>query len=208
MNNRIMLCGDQYQVGNMLPTCAVYEDSDGAKEFSMLTHHLMNGDIFLTGDITTNTSLDFASCMLMLSKERLDARIFICSDGGEVNAGLMMYDIIQSFKGSIEMFCIGRAASMAAVLLAGGQKGKRFILPHSKVMIHEPLIAGGLGGSASSIEKTAQNILEVRDITNGIIAGHTGHTLAEVNKATRFDNVMTAEEAVRFGICDEIRNIF
>ena len=193
---------------NMLPIASVYEDSDGAREFDLRTLHLSDGVLFIKGTIDTAMAVRFASCMLMLSKERRDVRIYICSEGGEVNAGLMMYDVMQSFQGKMEVFCIGRAASMAAVLLAGGQKGRRYILPHSRVMIHEPLIAGGLGGSASSIERTAKSILEVRDITNGILARHTGHTLQEVNKATELDNEMTAQQAVDFGLCDEIRDFF
>ena len=96
---------------------------------------------------------------------------------------------------------------MGAVLLAGGQKGRRFILPHSKCMIHEPLIQGGVGGSASSIKKTAESILETRSVTNGILAKHTGKTIEEIDEATSFDNYMNAEEAIRFGLCDEIRSI-
>ena len=106
------------------------------------------------------------------------------------------------------MYCTGMASSMGAVILAGGQKGRRFILPHSKVMIHEPLISGGMGGSATSIKRTADSILETKAITNGILAKHTGKTVKEIDKATAFDNFMNAKEAVEFGICDEIRNIF
>ena len=96
---------------------------------------------------------------------------------------------------------------MGAVILAGGPKGNRFILPHSKTMIHEPLISGGMGGSATSIKKTADSILETKDIINGLLAKHTGKSLKEIDKATSYDNWMTAEESVSFGICDEIRNI-
>ncbi len=100
------------------------------------------------------------------------------------------------------------AASMGAVILASGTKDHRFILPHSKVMIHEPLIQGGMGGSATSVKKTADSILETKSLINGILAKHTGKTVKEIDKATSFDNFMNAEEAVKFGICDEIRNIF
>ena len=194
--------------GNMLPASYIYEDSDGAREFDLRTLHLSDGRLFISGAIDRDTAMRFASAMLLLSSEKRDVRIYINSDGGEVNAGLMMYDIMQGFEGKMEVFCIGRAASMAAVLLAGGQKGRRFILPHSKVLIHEPLIAGGFGGSASTIERTAKSILEVRDVTNGIIAHHTGHTLEQINAATEHDNEMTAQQAVAFGLCDEIRSFF
>lgn len=204
----IMLNGANEYMSNMLPASYIYEDSDGAREFDLRTLHLSDGTLFLSGSIDRDTAMRFASSMLLLEAEKRDVRIYINSDGGEVNAGLMMYDIMQSFGGKMEVFCIGRAASMAAVLLAGGQKGRRFILPHSKVLIHEPLIAEGFGGSASTIERTAKSILEVRDVTNGIIAHHTGHTLDEVNTATEHDNEMTAQQAVDFGICDEIRGFF
>ena len=103
------------------------------------------------------------------------------------------------------MYCTGLAASMAAFILAAGRKGRRFILPHSQVMIHEPLISSGF---ATSIEKTAQSILETKAVLNKILAEHTGRSVNEINKATQDDNFMTSEEAVEFGICDEIRSIF
>jgi ATP-dependent Clp protease protease subunit len=106
------------------------------------------------------------------------------------------------------MYCIGMAASMGAVILAGGQKGRRFILPHSQCMIHEPLISGGVGGAATSIKKTAESILEIKSIINGILAKHTGKTVEEIDEATSFDNYLNAEESVAFGLCDEIRNLF
>ncbi|MBR1750777.1 MAG: ATP-dependent Clp protease proteolytic subunit [Ruminococcus sp.] len=207
MDNYMLKATNEY-IGNMLPTSYIYEDSDGAREFDLRTLHLSDGILFMNGTIDRDMAMKFASSMLVLSAEKRDVRIYINSEGGEVNAGLMMYDIMQSFDGKMELFCIGRAASMAAVLLAGGQKGRRFILPHSKVLIHEPLIAGGFGGSASTIERTAKSILEVRDLTNGIIAKHTGHTLEEVNAATEHDNEMSAVQAIEFGLCDEIRSFF
>ena len=93
---------------------------------------------------------------------------------------------------------------MAAVILAAGWKGRRFILPHSKVMIHEPLIANGVGGSATSISRMSSSILETRDLINQILAEHTGKTIEEINSATSFDNMMNAKQAVEFGICDKI----
>ena len=206
--NGFILEGQGSRGMHMLPANAIYEDSDGAREFDLRTLHLADGVLFIQGRIDASMATQFASCMLMLSRERRDARIYLNSEGGEVDAGLMMYDVMQGFPGKLEVFCVGRAASMAALLLAGGQKGRRYVLPHSRVMIHEPLIAGGLGGSASTIERTAKGILEVRDLTNGIVARHTGRTLEEVNRATERDNEMTAAQAVEFGICDEIRGFF
>ena len=152
---------------------------------------------------------DFVSQMLYLVEKGEPVEIYINSPGGSVNAGLVIYDMIQACaeKIDIDLYCVGLAASMGAVILAGGKKGHRFILPHSKVMIHEPLLAGGLGGSATSIKKTADSILETKAVTNGILAKHTGKTMEEIDEATSFDNFMNAGEAVKFGICDKIRNM-
>lgn len=193
---------------NMLPYSVLYEDSAGAKEFGLGPVLLADGKIQLTGCITQKTLSEITQVMMYGAKERLSLKLFINSGGGEVIPGLGIYDMIQAYPYDIDIYCIGIAASMAAVLLAGGRPGHRFALPHASIMIHEPLIAGGMGGSASTIEKTAKSILETRDKLNGIIAKHTGKTLREVNKATETDNWMTAEEAISFGICDEIRNIF
>ena len=130
--------------------------------------------------------------------------LYINSNGGEVDAGLYIYDVLQSLTVPVYTYCTGIAASMAALLLAGGQQGRRFILPHSKTMIHEPLLVGGVGGSATSIRNISDSILETRKIVNGILAKHTGKSLKEVNKATAYDNYMNAEKSVEFGICDKV----
>lgn len=103
-----------------------------------------------------------------------------------MSAGLVIYDIIRSYKNKITMYCTGIAASMGAVIFAGGQKGRRFILPHSKVMIHEPFIAGGLGGSATTIEKTAQTILETKSVLSKILSRHTGKNCRADKRGDRF----------------------
>lgn len=209
MNERSIINGPSvYPDDNMLPDFAFYEDSSGAREARLSTMLLARGIIQLNGTITRDTLSQAAQVLLHLADQKTAAKLLINSGGGEVQPGLGIYDMIQSYPYDIDIYCVGTAASMAAVLLAGGRPGHRFILPHSSVMIHEPLIAGGMGGSASTIEKTAKSILETRDTLNGIIAKHTGKTLKEINKATETDNWMTAEEAVKFGICDEIRDIF
>lgn len=186
------------------------ESCNGIREVSLKTKHFTNGKLFLTGEVDENMANNFVAELLYCVENKMSVDIYINSPGGSVNDGLVIYDVIQACEGKIDinMYCIGTAASMGAVILAGGQKGRRFILPHSKVMIHEPLIAGGLGGSATSIKKTADSILETKAITNGILAKHTGKTIEEIDEATSFDNFMNAEEAIEFGICDEIRNIF
>lgn len=209
MENEIrLLSGESTYAQTMLPCGTVVEDSNGMRQLDLLSLHLSRGRLFIDGEIDMNTANRFASSMLHLADMQSPVDIFINSPGGRVDAGLMMYDIIRSYSREINIYCTGLAASMGAVLLAGGQKGRRFILPHSKVMIHEPLIAGGLGGSASTIEKTARNILDIKKQINGILAEHTGKSFSEINKATSTDNYMDAQQAVDFGICDEIRNIF
>lgn len=182
----------------------------GTKEILLRTKHFSNGKLFLTGEVTDEMANNFVLELLFLAEKMDSIDIYINSPGGSINAGLVIYDVIQACAGriNINMYCIGMAASMGAVILAGGQQGRRYILPHSKVMIHEPLIASGMSGSATSIKKTADSILETKAITNGILAKHTGRTLEEIDEATSFDNLMNAKEAVEFGICDEIRNLF
>jgi len=181
------------------------ESAHGVREVSLDTRHLMNRRIFINGEINEESANDFLSQMLYLEQESDDPiTIYINSPGGSVNAGLVIYDCIQASELEINLICAGTAASMAAIIFAGGEKGHRYILPHSKVMIHEPLLAGGVGGSATSIKNISDSILETREIVNKILAKHTGKTLKEINKATSFDNYMNAEEAIKFGLCDEI----
>ncbi|MGN0617034.1 ClpP family protease [Ruminococcus flavefaciens] len=199
---------DTYNSNNMLPKSVIVEECRGSRDTDIITQQFKNGRLFLVGPIDHRMAVDFISAMLVLAEEKKDAEIIIDSPGGEISAGLMIYDVLRSYKYKITMYCTGLAASMAAIILAGGQKGRRFILPHSQVMIHEPLISSGFGGSATSIEKTAQGILETKAVLNKILAEHTGRSVNEINKATLEDNFMTSEEAVKFGICDEIRSIF
>lgn len=186
------------------------ESCNGTREVNLQTKHFTNRKIFLTGEVNEEMANAFVSELLYLIRTNEPIDIYINSPGGSVNAGLVIYDVIQACENKvpIHMYCIGMAASMAAVILAGGQKGRRYILPHSKIMIHEPLIHGGIGGSATSIQKTAESIMETKAITNGILAKHTGKTIEEIDEATAFDNFFNAEQALEFGLCDEIRNIF
>ena len=181
------------------------ESVNGTREVSLTTRHLMNRNVFLQGTIDSDMANQFLSQLLYLEQESEEpVTIYINSPGGEVNAGLVIYDAIQGSNLEINMICTGMAASMAAILLAGGQKGNRYILEHSKVMIHEPLLANGVGGSATSNKNISESILETRKIVNGILAEHTGKSIEEINEATSFDNYMNAKEAIEFGICDAI----
>lgn len=205
-SRRIMIMNDY----NMpwIPS-VIEETSSGANQIMLRTKHFSDGKMFITGKVTDQMANDFVLQLMYLCENKKSVDIYINSPGGSVNAGLVMYDIIQacSKKVEINMYCIGMAASMGAVILASGAKGHRYILPHSNVMIHEPLIYDGVGGSATSIKKTADSILETKAIINGILAKHTGRTVEEIDEATSFDNFMNADEAIEFGLCDEIRNV-
>ncbi len=183
-----------------------YRTASGNSWVDIESRLLALGKIFITGEIKSETACEFVQKLLYLQNEKLQEpiKIYINSPGGEVNAGLMIYDALKGFDGELEMYCMGMAASMAAIILAGGQKGRRYILPHSKVMIHEPLIAGGVGGSATSIQRTAESIMETKRVSAELLASDTGKTYKEVEKAISFDNYMNAKEAVQFGICDKI----
>lgn len=181
------------------------ESHNGVRELSIFTRHLSKRRIFLNGEIDRESANDIVAQLLYLQDESEEpVYLYINSGGGEVNAGLLIYDVLQSMTIPVYIYCTGLAASMAAILLAGGQPGRRFILPHSKTMIHEPLLAGGVGGSATSIRNISDSILETRKLVNGILAKHTGKSLKEIDKATSFDNYMNAEKSVEFGLCDRI----
>lgn len=181
------------------------ETNAGVREVALTTKHLMERRIFLNGAIDTESVNALISQLLYLDGcGEGEINLYINSGGGQVNAGLLLYDVLQGMKCPVNMYCLGMAASMAAVILASGEKGRRFILPHSKTMIHEPLISEGVGGSATSIKNISDNILETKKLVNGILAKHTGKPSKEIDKATAYDHYMNAEESVAFGICDKI----
>ncbi len=200
----------EQRLSTQLWTPTILEETyNGNTNIDLRTKLFTEGKIFLDGEVTDAMANNFVLEMMYLANHAESVNLYINSPGGSVNAGLAIYDVLQACCEKIEInfYCVGTAASMGAVLFAGGKKGHRFILPHSSVMIHEPLIAGGMGGSATTIKKTADSILETKKIINEILAKHTGKTIKEINKATEYDNFMNAEEAVAFGIADEIRNI-
>lgn len=187
----------------------VYKGARGNTVIPLDSELLSERVILIDNTITSQTAVDFYKSVRFLAKSDEPIKVVICSGGGEVIAGQAIYDLMQGVKNEVHTYCIGRAASMAAVLLAAGTKGHRYILPHSEVMIHEVLIGGGVGGSATSISKISESINKTRDVMNGILAKHTGKTIEEINEATSFDNYMTAQQAVEFGICDKITdNVF
>ena len=131
-----------------------------------------------------------------------DISIYINSPGGVVTAGLAIYDTMQFLKCDITTYCVGQAASMGAVLLAAGAEGKRFALPHARIMIHQPL--GGAQGQASDINIQAQEIMRIKQILNGILSSHSGKSLKEIEKDTDRDNFMSASEAAKYGLIDKV----
>lgn len=166
---------------------------------------MANRKIFIEGEIDADTACDFTKKVMLLnsedSKQPID--VLINSPGGEINSGMLMYDVIQASNAPIRMFCIGRAYSMGAVLFASGNHG-RYMLPHGELMIHEPLLGNRVGGNSSSIKSISDSLLETKKIMNQLLAKHTGKTEEEVEKATGFDHYFSPEESVEFGLCDEI----
>lgn len=180
--------------------------ANGIYRMPLSTLHFDKRRLFISGEINMASACDFADNVMYLndiSKEPID--LFISSGGGEVQAGLLMYDIIQSSPAPIRIYCRGIAYSMAAILFASGKNG-RFILPNSKVMLHEPLLSNGVGGSASSIRSISESIMEVRAKLNNILALHTGRSIEEIEDITSHDHFFTAEESVDFGLADKIVN--
>lgn len=181
----------------------IEECSGGIREVSLESRLLSERRLFL-GDITRESADEFTKAMMYLSRTDEPISVYINSFGGEVNSGLLICDIMKGCNAQINTYCVGCAYSMAAVILACGTKGNRYILPHSRVLIHEPLLTDGFGGSATSISMISDTVIAMRNTVNGVLAEHTGKTLEEVNKATVFDNFMNAKQAVSFGICDKI----
>lgn len=184
----------------------IVKSSNGISLIPIESKLLSDRKLFIEGEITSRTACEFVKSLMLLVKEDTEKPIdiYINSPGGEVSAGLLIYDSLQGLHTETRMHCIGMAASMAAIILAGGQRGRRFILPHSKTMIHEPLISGGVGGSATSIKRTAETIMETRKIAVELLSKDTGKSQNEVESAIAFDNYMNAEEAIAFGICDYV----
>lgn len=162
--------------------------------------------IFMVGQVEDYMANLLVAQLLYLESDNPDKDIslYINSPGGSVTAGMAIYDTMQFIKPDVSTLCVGQAASMGAFLLAGGAKGKRFTLPHSRMMIHQPL--GGFQGQASDIDIHAREIIGIRDRLNGLLSHHTGQDLEKVAADTDRDNFMTAEDAVSYGLVDRILN--
>ena len=178
----------------------------GERTYDIYSRLLKDRIVFLGTQVNDHVSNAIIAQLLFLESEDPEKEIFmyINSPGGSVSAGLGIYDIMQYISCPVSTYCTGMAASMGAVLLAGGEKGRRFALPNSRIMIHQPL--GGVQGQASDIEIHAQEILRMKQLLNGILADHTGQSLNEILKRTDRDNFMSADDAKNFGIIDAVVN--
>jgi ATP-dependent Clp protease protease subunit len=178
----------------------------GERSFDIYSRLLKERVIFLTGQVDDYMSNLVVAQLLFLESENpeKDISIYINSPGGSISAGLAIYDTMQFISASISTLCIGQAASMGAILLAGGDKGKRFALPNSRIMIHQPL--GGFQGQASDFEIHAKELLHMKKVVNEILAKHTGQTIKKIEKDTDRDNFLDATSAKSYGIVDKILN--
>lgn len=182
----------------------VEQTAKGERSFDIYSRLLKEGIIFLVGPVEEQMANLVVAQMLFLESENpeKDIYLYINSPGGSVTAGMAIYDTMQFIRNDVSTICTGQAASMGAFLLAGGTKGKRFCLPNSRVMIHQPL--GGFRGQASDIEIHAREILYIKDKLNRILAEHTGQDIERVAKDTDRDNFMSADQALEYGLIDEV----
>tara|TARA_B100001059_G_scaffold33646_1_gene26989 strand:+ start:1357 stop:1971 length:615 start_codon:yes stop_codon:yes gene_type:complete len=176
----------------------------GERSFDIYSRLLKERVIFLSGPVEDYMSNLIVAQLLFLESENpeKDISIYINSPGGSISAGLAIYDTMQFISPSISTLCIGQAASMGAILLAGGDKGKRFALPNSRIMIHQPL--GGFQGQASDFEIHAKEILHMKKVVNEILAKHTGQTIKKIEKDTDRDNFLDTTAAIDYGLVDSV----
>ncbi len=182
----------------------VEQSARGERAYDIYSRLLKERVIFIVGTIEDHMANVIVAQLLFLESENpdKDIHLYINSPGGSVTAGLAIYDTMQFVRPHVSTMCIGQAASMGALLLAAGEHGKRYSLPHSRTMIHQPL--GGYQGQATDIEIHAREILTVRERLNGILANHTGQPLEKIADDTERDNFMSAEESVEYGLIDKV----
>lgn len=178
----------------------------GERAFDIYSRLLKERVIFLVGQVEDYMANLIVAQLLFLESDNpeKDISLYINSPGGSVSAGMSIYDTMQFIHSDVSTACIGQAASMGAILLTAGAKDKRFALPHSRIMIHQPL--GGFQGQASDIDIHAKEILRIRSELNALLANHTGQTIKKIEKDTERDNFMSSEEAVKYGLIDAMLN--
>jgi ATP-dependent Clp protease protease subunit len=188
---------------NLVPI-VVEQTARGERSYDIYSRLLKERVVFAVGPVEDYMANVIVAQLLFLESENpeKDIALYINSPGGSVSAGLAIYDTMQFVKPDVSTICIGMAASMGAVLLAGGAKGKRFMLPNSRAMIHQP--SGGYQGQASDIHIQAQEILKIRERLNEILAHHTGHSVDKIKLDSERDNFMSPTEAVAYGLVDKL----
>ncbi len=188
---------------NLVPI-VIEQTGRGERSYDIFSRLLRERIVFIAGEINDQTATLVIAQMLFLEAEDPDKDIFLYvnSPGGAITSGMAIYDTMQYVRPPVSTLCIGQAASMGAVLLAAGAKGRRFCLPNARIMVHQPM--GGAQGQASDIDIQAKEILRVRQSLNEILARHTGQELDKIVAATDRDRFMTASESVEFGIVDEV----
>lgn len=191
------------QALNLVPM-VIEQTARGERAYDIYSRLLKERVVFVVGPVEDYMANVVVAQLLFLESENpdKDIHLYINSPGGSVSAGLAIYDTMQFIKADVSTMCIGQAASMGAVLLAGGAKGKRYCLPHSRMMIHQPL--GGFQGQATDIDIHAREILLVRERLNKILADHTGQSLEKIQTDTDRDNFLGAQQAKEYGLIDEI----
>jgi ATP-dependent Clp protease, protease subunit len=188
---------------NLIPT-VIEKSQFGERAYDIYSRLLKERIIFLGGPVTDAVANSVIAQLILLDHDdpKKDIKIYINSPGGSVTAGLAIYDTMQYVKADVSTICVGMAASMGAVLLAGGKKGKRFALPNSEILLHQ--VMGGVQGQATEVEITARQIIKIKDRINQILAKHTGQSVAKLEKDTDRDFYMAPQEAKEYGVVDEI----
>jgi ATP-dependent Clp protease protease subunit len=195
---------DNYRAQNYLVPTVVESSNRGERAYDLYSRLLRERIIFLGTPIDDTIANLVCAQMLFLESEdpEKDINLYINSPGGDITGLLAIYDTMKYIKPDVSTFCFGQAASAAAVLLGAGSKGKRYALPHSRVLLHQPW--GGVGGQASDIEIQAREILRMKDMLNAMLAADTGQSAERVNKDTDRDFIMSADECVEYGLIDEV----